>query len=124
MSWAGSHGNRVPRPTRRVQAQSLSQPTVRSNSVRTSGGTSAMSFKWSLTCCFHAGSLYFRNHWSWRILTLTLFPHRQMTGRVSNSYMTTEWYLSHISCATSSRATLTGCPPYFAKSFPFENSAE
>ena len=52
-----------------------------------------MSFKWLLTCSFHAGSLYFRNHWSWRILTLTLFPHRQMTGRVSNSYITTEWYL-------------------------------
>ncbi len=48
MSWFVSQGKRVPSPTRRVQAQSLSQPTVRSNSTRTSGGTSAMSFKWSL----------------------------------------------------------------------------
>jgi len=80
MSCLVSHGNRVPSPTRRVQAQSLSQPTVRSNSARTSGGTSAMSFKWSLTCAFQAGSLYFRNHWSWRIFTLTLLPQPADNG--------------------------------------------
>ena len=71
-----------------------------------------------------SGSLYFRNHWSWRIFTFTRLPHRQTTGRMSNSYITTESYFSVIRAATSSRATRTGLPPYFSKSFPFENSAE
>src|SRR5512137_499920 len=124
ISWVVSHGNRVPSPTRLVQAQSLSQSTVRSNSSRTSGGTNDMSRIWSLTCFFHAGSLYFKNHWSCRILTLTLLPQRQMTGRVSNSYIIFESYFSIISAATSSRATRTGFPPYLSNSFPLENSAE
>ncbi|OPY40982.1 MAG: hypothetical protein A4E40_00701 [Methanoregulaceae archaeon PtaU1.Bin059] len=123
MSQSGSQGSRVPRPTLRVQAQSFSQPIVRSNSVRTSGGTRVIWARCSETCDFHAGSLYSRNHWSWRILTNTCPPHLHTTGLVSNSYITVERYFSHISAATLSLACLTGSPPYCSKRIPEENSA-
>ncbi len=90
MIQVGSQGSFVPSPTRRVQAQSFSQSTVRTNSALTSGGTSAISSSWVLTCSFQHGSLYSRNHWSWRIFTKTLPPHRQITRRLSKSYIGTE----------------------------------
>jgi hypothetical protein len=51
-----SQGRRVPRPTRRVAAQSLSQSMVRSNSVRTSGGTSEIAGRTAFTWSFQTGS--------------------------------------------------------------------
>ena len=52
-----SQGSFVPSPTRRVQAQSFSQSTVRSNSARVSVGTRTIFPSWSWTSAFQAGSL-------------------------------------------------------------------
>ncbi len=118
-----SQGSLVPRPTRRVQAQSLSQSTVRENSARVSGGTRSIRPSWSWTSAFHSGLLYCRNHWSCRIRTVTRPPHRQTTGRESKSNMGTDPYCSCMSTVTRSRASLTDFPPYFGCILPRANSA-